>query len=345
MSGDSFPGHSAPQVAVPLPRFVQIEPVGQCNLRCKMCAIQFRQDGPPHGPPAFMDETVFRRLIEEFGAIDELQLQGLGEPMMHPRFFEMVAFAANRGIRVSTNSNLTFLTVLRARRCVESGLGALHVSIDGAQPRTYESIRVGAKLPKVLRNLRRLMEAKHAASSATPQVRIVTVLMRRNLAELGGVVEIAAAHGVGEVFVQRLCHDFAESTLPPQYVPMREFIDLERLGEEDIPQMEEHFAAAEQIARRVGVRLRLPNIRPAAEAHSGGRRCDWPWRGAYLSYKGEAMPCCMVSTPDRAQFGNMADEGVRATWSNARYQAFRDALESETPPEICRGCAVYLRRF
>ena len=32
-----------------LPTYVQIEPVGQCNLRCQMCPIQFRQDGPPYG--------------------------------------------------------------------------------------------------------------------------------------------------------------------------------------------------------------------------------------------------------------------------------------------------------
>ena len=37
-----------------LPTYLQIEPVGQCNLRCQMCAIQFRQDGPPYGPLAFM---------------------------------------------------------------------------------------------------------------------------------------------------------------------------------------------------------------------------------------------------------------------------------------------------
>ncbi len=41
-----------------LPNFLQVEPVGQCNLRCQMCAIQFRQDGPPFGSPAFMDFDV-----------------------------------------------------------------------------------------------------------------------------------------------------------------------------------------------------------------------------------------------------------------------------------------------
>jgi hypothetical protein len=41
-----------------LPKFLQVEPVGQWNLRCQMCAIQFRQDGPPFGSPAFMDFDV-----------------------------------------------------------------------------------------------------------------------------------------------------------------------------------------------------------------------------------------------------------------------------------------------
>jgi hypothetical protein len=56
-------------VAPPLPKFVQIEPVGQCNLRCRMCAIQYRRDGPPHGPLAFLSFADFTRLVEGFGAI------------------------------------------------------------------------------------------------------------------------------------------------------------------------------------------------------------------------------------------------------------------------------------
>ena len=80
-----------------LPKFLQVEPVGQCNLRCQMCPIQFRQDGPPHGPPAFMDFDVFTRLLDQFPDLEELQLQGLGEPMMHPRFFDMVELRRRPG--------------------------------------------------------------------------------------------------------------------------------------------------------------------------------------------------------------------------------------------------------
>src|SRR5206468_9128553 len=136
-----------------LPSYVQIEPVGQCNLRCQMCSIQFRQDGPPYGPLAFMDFEQFTRLIDQFVNVQELHLQGLGEPMMHPRFFDMVAYAAERGIQVSTNSNLTLLNASRAERCVASGLDQLHVSLDGATAETYERIRVKSRVGRVMGNL------------------------------------------------------------------------------------------------------------------------------------------------------------------------------------------------
>src|SRR5947209_8276708 len=143
-----------------LPTYVQIEPVGQCNLRCQMCSIQFRQDGPPYGPLAFMDFEQFTRLVDQFVNIQELHLQGLGEPMMHPRFFDMVAYAAERGINVSTNSNLTLLNDRRAERCVTSGLARLHVSIDGATAETYERIRVRAHFERIVGNLERLLAAR-----------------------------------------------------------------------------------------------------------------------------------------------------------------------------------------
>src|SRR3954469_24812224 len=147
---------SRSKIRMQLPHFVQIEPVGQCNLRCQMCPIQFRHDGPSGGV-AFMAYEEFTRLIDQFVGVQELHLQGLGEPMMHPRLFDMVAYAAGQGVRVTTNSNLTLLNARRAERCVTSGLDDLHVSIDGASAETYERIRVRAHLDRVARNLELLL--------------------------------------------------------------------------------------------------------------------------------------------------------------------------------------------
>lgn len=331
----------------PLPSYVQIEPVGQCNLRCRMCPIQFRRDGPPHGPLAFMPFEGFTRLVDELGGLRELHLQGLGEPMMHPRFFDMVSYAAGRGIRVTTNTNLTLLNDRRAALCVSSGLDCLHVSIDGATAETFERIRVRARFECVLGNLRRLLAARSRQGSARPRLHMVVVAMRANLHELPALVRLAAEWSMEEVFVQHLCHDFGEASLPAGYRPMREFVQQETLLEEEPARIERFFSAARAEACAAGIRLRLPHTRMRFHAPGtpGPERCDWPWRGAYISYQGYAMPCCMVSTPDRIHFGNVFTEGLAAIWSGAGYAEFRERLSSEEPPEICRSCSIYKGTF
>lgn len=331
----------------PLPRFLQIEPVGECNLRCLMCPIQFRREGRPYGPPAFMDFELFCELVEQFDDLEHLHLQGLGEPFMHPRFFDMVRFASARGVRVSTNTNMTLLTVARAEQCVSAGLDELHVSLDAASAETYEAIRVRANFAKVLRNLGRIVELKKKLGKAQPSIRIVVVAMRKNLDELAKLVELAAHYDVGAIFVQHLCHDFGEATLPAHYQPMRAFIDEQSLLNEDRGVVAAAFGRARERAAALGIDLRLPDVEPVAHPPGtpGVQRCDWPWRGAYVSYTGEAMPCCMVATPDRINFGNMARDGAFQIWNNAEYQNFRTQLASETPPDVCRSCAVYARTF
>jgi radical SAM protein with 4Fe4S-binding SPASM domain len=330
-----------------LPRFVQIEPVGQCNLRCQMCPIQFRRDGPPHGPPAFMDFDTFTRLLDQFRGAEELQLQGLGEPMMHPRFFDMVAHATARGFRVSTNSNLTLLNARRAEQCVSSGLERLHVSIDGARAETYAAIRRRGHLDRVVANLERLLAARERLGSARPHVSLVVVVMRQNLDELADLVRWAAGWKMEDVFVQHLAHDFGEESLPEQYRPMREWVNAQTLLHEDPRRVAARFAEARAVAAELGVTLRLPTVppRPRPPETPGRERCDWPWRGAYLSYEGLAMPCCMVATPDRINFGNMAQSGVEPIWNSGAYERFRRQLESGEPPQICRSCSVYRGTF
>ena len=325
-----------------LPEFVQIEPVGQCNLKCRMCPVVYRDEKPP----AFMSYEAFCRLVEEFEGMKELHLQGLGEPLLHPRFFDMVRYAAARGIVVSTNTNLTALSERRAEECVKSGLARMFVSLDAADAEVYEYIRVGARFDKVLRNLGWINAAKARLAAAAPELRIVAVAMRRNLAELPGLVRLAHALGVRWVSVQQLAHDFGEASLPLKYRPMREFVEAQTLLNEDPALVERWFGEARALAGALGVELRLPNREPKTrEAPRGGRRCDWPWRGAYVAYSGEAMPCCMVATPDRAKFGSMRRDGVAPVWNGRAATDFRARLESEDPPEVCKGCAVYQGRF
>ncbi len=328
---------------VPLPKFLQVEVVGQCNLRCQMCPIQFRRDGPPHGPPAFIDFDLFARILDQFPELERLQLQGLGEPMMHPRFFDMIELAVERGIAVSTNTNLTYLDNRRAELCVSSGLDELHASIDGATAQTFERIRIRAHFTQVIGNLERLVKMRQSLGRTTPRLRMVVVVMRQNLHELAGLVRLAHRLSIDAVFVQHLCHDFGESNLPVHYHPMRQFVDEQTLIHEEPDRIERHFSSALQLAGELGVDLRLPKTqpRPHPPGTPGPSRCDWPWRGAYVSYQGHVMPCCIVATPDRITLGSLATTSARDVWNGEEYGSFRAALSSETPHEVCRSCSIY----
>jgi radical SAM protein with 4Fe4S-binding SPASM domain len=312
-----------------------------------MCSIQFRNDGPVDGSPALMAFTTFTQLIDQFTTLKDLHLQGLGEPMMHPQFFDMVEYAVQKGIQVTTNSNLTLLGDKQAERCITSGLHSLHVSIDGATPTTYERIRVGSNFDRVISNLERLQLMRQQKQSASPHLQLVMVLMRQNLQELPDLVRLAARYSVDSLFVQHLCHDFGESTLPAHYQPMRQFVQSETLLDTDLQQIEQVFAQARSLAQTLNVDLRLPRLRPKLHPPEtpGRERCDWPWQGAYISYQGLAMPCCMISTPDRLNFGNWLQQGVEQTWNGEAYQTFRQQLDSNSPPEVCRSCSIYSGTF
>ncbi len=329
------------------PTYIQMEPVGQCNLRCQMCSIQFRQDGPPYGPPAFMSFELFTDILDQLTDLEELHLQGLGEPMMHPRFFDMVEYAARRGVRVSTNSNLTLLNARRAERCISSGLDCLHFSLDGATAETYERIRLRAHFDRVVGNLGRLLELRRQQGARQPRVRLVMVIMRQNLHELPDLVRMAHRWEVESMFVQHLCHDFGEATLPERYLPMRDFVQGETLLNEDPQRIERYFGEARTLAEELGVDLRLPRTRPRPYpvGTPGRQRCSWPWQGAYISYQGTSMPCCMISTPDRYSLGNLSEQSFEKLWNGPAYEDFRVRLDSSEPPEVCRSCSVYSGTF
>ncbi len=128
---------------------------------------------------------------------------------------------------------------------------------------------------------------------------------------------------------------------------MREYIAEQSLVHEDPERIERYFNEARQLAETLGVKLRLPRTTPKRHAAGtpGRERCDWTWTGAYISYEGYMMPCCMVSTPDRLNFGKVTDHALTSVWNGKEYNNFREQLDSEDPPEICRSCSLYWGMF
>jgi len=315
-----------------------VEVTGACNLSCKMCLVRYRPKlGRAEGA---MDLPTFRRIVDELPDLETLTLQGLGEPLLAPDLVEMVRHASARGIRVGFNSNGSLLTRERAEALIDAGLDWLHISIDGATTATHEAIRDGVDFAAVTRNVRGLTEVMRARGAERPRVCIVVVAMRRNAAELGDLVRLAAALGVRSVRVQGLSHSFDDAAESDAYAGIRAFTHDEALWEGD-PVARRAFDAARTAADEAGVDLRLPRMEPRPPRRAPGEPgCDWPWRSAYVTHRGEMQPCCMVMGVDRISLGNVRD-GFREVWEGDAYEGFREALTTDDPPSVCRGCSLY----
>jgi radical SAM protein with 4Fe4S-binding SPASM domain len=324
-----------------LPRRLQLEVTGSCNLACRMCLVRYRPKLSRRA--GALDLDLFRRLLDELPDLEEITLQGLGEPLLAPGLWEMIELATSRGIRVGFNTNATLLSRPAAERLVASGARWVHVSLDGPSAETYESIRDGADFERVRRNLAGLLQARRAAGSATPRVLIVLVAMRRNVETVPELVDLAAGLGADGVFVQNLSHDFQDAG-DTSYDEIRAFVEDEQLWEGD-PAAQAAFAEARRRAGRAGLELRLPGRGHPAPRAADEPGCSWPFDAAYITHEGRVQPCCMVMGSERATLGELTGRSFSDVWQDAPYQAFREALQSDDPPACCSGCALYRRVF
>jgi len=155
------------------PIVLLVEPTSVCNLRCQMC---FQSDESFFRDRAFlgrMEFGLFQRIIDEMAAhgCDALVLASRGEPTLHPRFADMLSYAAPRVLDVKVNTNATRLDEALCHRVLQAEPAVVVFSIDSAEPAQYEEIRKGASFPHVFENVRRFRDIR---AKQYPHSRTVT---------------------------------------------------------------------------------------------------------------------------------------------------------------------------
>lgn len=142
---------------------VLIEVTNACNLRCRMCFI-WGEGVSRHRDIGFIREEVWKAAIDEIATWPinvTLDLHGAGEPLLHPDFFTITAYAkSKKNISVGFLSNATLLDDEKARAVIETGIDWAAFSVDGAQKEIFEYYRRGASFEKVEANIERLLSLR-----------------------------------------------------------------------------------------------------------------------------------------------------------------------------------------
>ena len=190
-----------------------VETTSRCNLNCFMCVKQTAAGGGAEGDLA---DTTFARLAEALPQVEALVLNGVGEPLLHPRLEEFIRIAKGRMPArgwVGFQSNGVLLNEKRALSLATAGLDRIGLSLDGVTPETFRRVRAGGELAGVEGALAALAAAKKSASRPELQVGVEFVLMRNNLQELPAALRWAAERGASFAIVSHMLpYDAAHAT-------------------------------------------------------------------------------------------------------------------------------------
>ena len=111
-----------------------------CNARCDFCNYAVDKKRVQQGKLMGYDD--YRHAIDILYArgVRYLTLSG-GEPFLHPRLYDMVAYAVRKGIRPSVCTNGSRLSPEAVKALRRSGLKTLIVSIDAPSEEAHEKNR------------------------------------------------------------------------------------------------------------------------------------------------------------------------------------------------------------
>jgi radical SAM protein with 4Fe4S-binding SPASM domain len=322
-----------------LPKILYIETTNRCNLRCKGC-ILYRGNWEPDRDMSLQDLVL---ITDQLPALERATLHGIGEPLLNKDLSRMIAHLKNHDVFVLFNSNGILLDEERQNAIIDTGLDELRISLDAASPDGYEKIRNSDQFHRIVQNLRTFLKLQKERRAVTPRLSLWFLGTKENIAELPGLLRLAADIGIKEIHLQRLVY-FQDHD---GYGVARREKTLRDSNDEALALIHN----SRLLAARLGIRFNASGLGNPLESVQTDCAVKLPWSKCYrpqtlmyITANGNVLPCCIspFATIDYSTIvlGNAFESPLEEIWSSSKYSCFREKLQTEIPPKCCRGCGV-----
>ncbi len=313
---------------------IYIEVTTRCNFNCTTCIRHSWRD-----EDAMLSWDDFLRIadqLHEFPNLQSVHFGGFGEPLLHPRFADMIKTLHQAGYQTEVISNGSFLTPTMCTMLMDAGLDWLFVSLDGSDQDSYETMRPGADYTSVVNNLLWIRNEKKKRSTQVPFIGIEFVATKKNFLHLSQL--------------RRVCdHLEANKLVVTHVLPYHESMKDEILYDQEHC-LEEFGADAPLLSVRAGIPLALRTE----------RKCRFiEGKSLVITASGKVAPCysfmheydCFVRGRKKrmqpCHFGDIRQETLGDIWTKEEYVRFRWAVRNSKFPSCidCQqadGC-VYLQ--
>lgn len=312
-----------------------------CNLACRHCWITPRYVNGEPAPGSVIDVPALRAAVREARpmGLARAKLTG-GEPLLHPRFREIVDLLSAEGLNLDMETNGTLLDAGTARYLRnETRLSFVSVSLDGADAATHDGFRgVAGAFDAALRGLDALVGAGYR------NAQVIMAVHRGNREQVERVVRLAASRGAGSVKLNPVTNSGRGAAMHErgEALDFDERMALARHVYDDLrPRL-----LAERLP--VGLVLNTPlSLMPVGELmRRGGRTGDCGVLGILgLLGSGEIALCGIGRTVPELVYGRLGETSIRELWlEHPTLLELRRALgDVDGYPGICGECALARR--
>lgn len=190
------------------PSQVIIDVTEVCNLECVHCPHpEFKKS--EHYDARYLEPELNAKIVDEVkshgaGRTQYIRYSSEGEPLVHPKGYEMIEYAArNSGVFVTLTTNGTIMNEKRTRRLLDSGVHMIDISIDAFTPETYSKVRVRGDLEVTRKNVINLINWIRQSGSSTKVV-VSFIEQPRNTHETSQFKAFWEEQGANSVVIRRL---------------------------------------------------------------------------------------------------------------------------------------------
>ena len=297
---------------------------GLCQLRCVYCPTHDIQRAR-----GFVDVDFVASLL---GQVQPriVNLQGYGEPTLHPEFRRLVTLARQHAPIVKFFSHLNRWTAELADFVVEAGVRQVIVSLDATDRVTYARVRRRGDFDDLLAGVRFLSDAIDRSGAVHPEILYNIVVVRDTVEQISKVVEFVRGLGLGQP-VYELVNSYGDAAIGALEEPDRALVRHQLL-------------TARAKAAEFGWMRTLQNIdfnlASLEEVDVDAFRCYRPWRLLTVLEDGGVVPCGEYHE-GQVLFGNLRNQSVAEVWDGPSARGFRERLlQGRSGLEVCRRCTV-----
>lgn len=198
-------------VLLDFPLHLDIELSGICNLKCDACF----QNNLIKSPLGLMKFDLFQRIIDEGvkKGLCAVKLQIRGESLLHPRIFDCIAYAKEKGVMdVQITTNGTLLNSKNIQKIMKSGLDAIILSVDSHHGSSFK-IKNEQDYSEVERKIKNLLEARSRTGKSRPWVRLRSSIPQMHITYLRQTkAYLKQKFPEADIYIVGRIHDFRDDT-------------------------------------------------------------------------------------------------------------------------------------